>query len=186
MLPPAPHRYWHYLAHKLGDAVLILPPDFAVHVINAFHTRAKEMDVPLLKLALFLDPKYRKAAMQQAEQTPSGTNDSGPNGSSGPLPPPLIKLMEEAGLLGQRLGFTKEEVDDLFVAMGAYAFGREPFGKTELGPVAFWACVGSSSSRGAVLLATLAMKLRDVKPTAATPEQVCHQSGLVRSFVGKS
>jgi hypothetical protein len=173
------NRYWHFLARKLGAAVTALTDiEFAQHVINAFHMRAKEMDVPLLKLALFLDPKYRQAALQQAAP---------PVGSSSALVP-LAKLQHEAGVLAQRLGYSEDEVTAMFDAMERYAYNLEPFNKQETQPRQYWVAVnstqpGSSAGgegvaagrSGAQLLANIAQKLQDVKPTAATPEQVTGQ-----------
>jgi hypothetical protein len=150
--------------------------DFAQHVINAFHVRAKEMDVQLLKLALFLDPKYRQAALQQA--APSVSNSTAPI--------PLAKLQHEAGVLAQRLGYSEDEVTAVFDAMERYAYNLEPFNKQETQPRQYWVAVNSTAQpgssaggegqaagrSGAQLLANIAQKLQDVKPTAATPEQV--------------
>lgn len=134
--------------------------------------------MPLLKLALFLDPKYRQAALQQA--APSGSNSS--------APVPLAKLQHEAGVLAQRLGYSEDEVVAMFDAMERYAYNLEPFNKLETQPRQYWVAVnstqpGSSADGeghatgrgGAQLLANIAQKLLDVKPTAATPEQVTRQ-----------
>ena len=43
-----------------------LPEGFQQHIIWAFSTRAKQQDQVLCRLALFLDPRYRHAALSSS------------------------------------------------------------------------------------------------------------------------
>lgn len=166
-------RYWHYLARKLDAALSKVPDDdYRQHVLGAFYARAKEMDVPLLKLALFLDPKYRQAALSSS------------NGAAAIQS--LAKLQVEAGQLAQKLGYTEEEVGGLFVQMRAYAFNQAPFNLSITDPGTYWmAVVGSASgTTSPQLLANIATRLLEVKPTATTPEQVpCDQHAVMQHGV---
>jgi hypothetical protein len=171
------------LARKLEAALLQVPDDdYRQHVIGAFYARAKEMDVPLLKLALFLDPRYRQAALSSSR---GGSGDSGgassSSNSSAAAMQTLAKLQVEAGQLAQKLGYTEEEVGGLFLQMKAYAFNQSPFNVSITNPETYWtAVVGNNSSSGSSsstvnspqLLASIATRLLEIKPTATTPEQV--------------
>jgi hypothetical protein len=41
----------------------MLPEDYQVHIIWAVANRAKQQDMVLCRLALFLDPRFRRAAL---------------------------------------------------------------------------------------------------------------------------
>jgi hypothetical protein len=200
-------RYWHYLGWVLGQAVAQVPDSsYKQHVINAFHQRAKEMDVPLLKLALFLDPRYRQAATRSA--------GAGTDGLSSSTSPQMAALLKEAGQLAQRLGYSQEEVRQLMVQMRCYAANKAPFNQQDLMPSTYWnsvvageagvqvqappppadaaaqdaeaaaAAAGRPAGAGQAvsgpqLLANIPTRLLDVKPSAMAPEQVgaAHSGG---------
>jgi hypothetical protein len=53
-------RYWLYLNRSVGEQLEALQdPEYKQHVLKAFNKRAVEMDSPLCRLALFLDPRFR-------------------------------------------------------------------------------------------------------------------------------
>lgn len=41
----------------------VLPEDYQIHIIWAVAKRAKQQDMVLCRLALFLDPRFRQAAL---------------------------------------------------------------------------------------------------------------------------
>lgn len=185
------NRCWHTLACKLTAAVAALPdPAFAQHVTNAFYTHAKETNIPLLQLALFLEPSSRLAALQQQAIPPAGSSNSNSSSSSSSVCPALARLQLEAGTLAQRLGWSENEVLSLFQAMAAYACNQEPFSSQQALPCLYWRDVaaaaqqyGSSagaegeassgcSATGVQLLADMAQRLLGARITAATQEQV--------------
>ena len=95
-------RYWHYLARQLGEAVKQLPDvEYQQHIINAFHQRAKEMDVGLLKLALFLSPRYRQAALKTSDSSAAGSSSGSSSGSAAARQAAMLKLQSVAGKLAQ-------------------------------------------------------------------------------------
>lgn len=202
-------RYWHYLQRVLEPVVVQLldrQRGFGLRVVQAFNARATEMDVPLLKLALFLDPKYRRAAIRMSvsnvsPRTNSGGSSGGDSGSggdgsasggssgggsgSGSAPDDattgIAALQTEAGKLAQKLGYSQDDVLQLYVLMDMYAYNRPPFNKSQLAPRAYWvAVVGSPATAGGTaaaaerpeLLANIALRLLETKPTATSIEQV--------------
>ena len=56
-------RCWLYLSKELGAALEGVPQDFQIHIIWAVAKRAKQQDMVLCRLALFLDPRFRQAAL---------------------------------------------------------------------------------------------------------------------------
>jgi hypothetical protein len=56
-------RCWLYLSKELGAVLDAVPEDYQIHIIWAVAKRAKEQDMVLCRLALFLDPRFRKAAL---------------------------------------------------------------------------------------------------------------------------
>ena len=54
-------RYWVFLTKSIEKRLEEFPTEFAKHVIFAFNKRTLEMSLPTTRLALFLDPRYRKA-----------------------------------------------------------------------------------------------------------------------------
>lgn len=171
------------MARKLEAALPQVPDNaYRQHVIGAFHARAKEMDVPLLKLALFLDPRYRQAALSSNSSTSGGGGGSdgasSSSNSGAAAMQSLAKVQVEAGLLAQKLGYTEEEVGGLFLEMKAYAHNRAPYNIGITNPETYWmAVIGSNNSSSSTvnnpqLLASIATRLLEIKPTATTPEQV--------------
>lgn len=59
-------RCWLYLADALGKVLTPLPESFQTHMFWAFSSRAKQQDQMLCRLALFLDPLYRRAALSSS------------------------------------------------------------------------------------------------------------------------
>lgn len=60
-------RYWLYLNLSVRDVLPSIPDnDYRRHVLIAFNRRAVEMDSQLSRLALFLDPRYKKVASNDA------------------------------------------------------------------------------------------------------------------------
>jgi hypothetical protein len=172
---------------------------FRIHLKTHFNSRAKEMDVPLLKLALFLDPRYRQAAIKVSAGSSTVPNSSSSSSSSNgshlaafvdSTTKGLAALKLEAAKLAQQLGYSREEVQELFKLMVSYAYNRAPFNVSELSPDIYWeavlgspedaaataaAAVGSAAAAGRArpeLLANIAIKLREVKPTGTSAEQV--------------
>jgi hypothetical protein len=114
--------------------------------VEAFNVRAKEMDVPLLKLALFLDPRYRQAAIQGAARSSAATNasssgDGGGGGSISILSLGLAALKIEAGKLAQKLGYSMQDVTDLYSEMSSYASNKPPYKQQDLTPSSYWVAV---------------------------------------------
>jgi hypothetical protein len=61
-------RCWLYLSKEIGAVLDAVPEDYQIHIIWAVAKRAKEQDMVLCRLALFLDPRFRQAAL-------AGSND---------------------------------------------------------------------------------------------------------------
>jgi hypothetical protein len=188
---------------------LLQVPDhsYRLWVTAAFNNRAKEMDVPLLKLALFLDPRYRQAAIKVSAGSTAGTSGSSDGSSGGnsmfvdSTTQGLAALKVEAGTLAQKLGYSKDEVSELYTLMQDYAYNRPPFNKQDLTPSTYWVAVlGASMDAAAVrtsttatgsrrpgLLANIAIKMLELKPTATSIEQVrgttMHTAGCLTSCV---
>jgi hypothetical protein len=193
---------------KASEDVFALDLSYLQRMLDSFNRRAKEMDVPLLKLALFLDPRYRQAAIKlSAGSSAAPSSSSSASGSSGAgssngsslavfldsTTKGLAALKLEAAKLAQKLGYNESEVRELFKVMEDYAYNRPPFNKHDLSPDIYWeavigspadaagaaaAAVGSAAVAGRVrpeLLANIAIKLREIKPTATSAEQVCNQ-----------
>lgn len=157
-------RYWLYLMDKLGAAVnnLQLPTEYKQHLIWGFAKRAKQQDMPLCRLALFLDPRYRQAAMQGA--------------SSG-----MTGLLVAAAELAKAQGWAEERTKDLMAQMSAYSSGEAPFDVAVPGlcAKAWWRCVASSAN--AAELAEVAGILLDVVPHAGAGERGFSHMGLFES-----
>lgn len=56
-------RCWLYLSKELGAALDAVPEDYQIHIIWAVAKRAQQQDMVLCRLALFLDPRFRQAAL---------------------------------------------------------------------------------------------------------------------------
>jgi hypothetical protein len=56
-------RCWLYLSKEIGAVLDALPENYQIHIIWAVAKRAKEQDMVLCRLALFLDPRFRQAAL---------------------------------------------------------------------------------------------------------------------------
>jgi len=80
----------------LGAAVEQLRDEaYRQHVIAAFNERAKEMDVVLLRLTLFLHPQFRRAAITVSSSSNSSMDD------------PVALLQTKATELAAQLGYTR-------------------------------------------------------------------------------
>uniref|UniRef100_A0A383VUA2 DUF659 domain-containing protein n=1 Tax=Tetradesmus obliquus TaxID=3088 RepID=A0A383VUA2_TETOB len=160
---------------------------------------AARNNIPLLQLALFLEPSSRLAALQQQAIPPAGSSNSSSSSSSSSVCPALSRLQLEAGTLAQRLGWSENKVLSLFQAMAAYACNQEPFSSQQALPCLYWRDVaaaaqqyGSSagaegeassgcSATGVQLLADMAQRLLGARITAATQEQVSRRIGCSNS-----
>jgi hypothetical protein len=147
---------------------------YSAWVIRSFNGRSLEMDVPLLKLALFLDPRYRQAAIKMSAGS-SSSDDSSSSVVVSDVTKGLAALKTTAGKLAQQQGYSQDEVMQLFNLMDLYAHNRHPFNQQSTTPTAYWTAVLASPTAAAAkpeLLARLGLKLSVVRPTAAAIEQV--------------
>lgn len=153
-------RCWLYLADALGKVLAPLPEGFQTHIIWAFSTRAKQQDQPLCRLALFLDPRYRQAALRSSSNS-------------------MAAFVEEAAKFGYLQGWDEEKINQLLSQLSKYSSYHAPFGLPASGigfsPRMWWSTVGQNAD-GAVL-GELAGVLLDVVPHAAGPERVFSQMG---------
>ena len=61
-------RYWVFLARDLAQALTVGSSlegslEFKKHVVKSYCKRLQEMDLPIGRLALLLDPRYRRAVL---------------------------------------------------------------------------------------------------------------------------
>lgn len=154
-------RCWLYLADALGKVLTPLPESFQTHIIWAFSTRAKQQDQVLCRLALFLDPRYRQAALSS-----SSSNI-------------MASFVQESARFGYLQGWDEEKINQLLSQLSSYSTYNAPFNLPASG-IGFscrtwWSAVGHNAD-GAVL-AEMAGVLLDVVPHAAGPERVFSQMG---------
>jgi hypothetical protein len=152
-------RYWLYLGKELGAALDGLPADFQQHVMWAFSSRAKQQDMVLCRLALFLDPRYRKAAKSATEQ---GTTR---------------EFLNAASRLGHKQGWCAQSVKTMLQQMQSYGLCAAPFDAPcdgeHFDPKVWWQDLSETAPR----LSELAIILLDIVPHAAQPERVFSTMG---------
>lgn len=156
-------RYWLYLA-RTYDALLPSMPEhaagFALHVAEQYNKRAKELASPLCRLALFLDPRYRSAAV--AASTPEKMDE---------LMITAGKIMKAYGNSAARVQAALDQMEDYTSARGV--FGRAIDMRT-FNLSSWWRSVQDTSNEPLVALALL---LAEVVPHAASPECVFSTMG---------
>ena len=135
---------------------------FAVHVAARFERRSREMDTPYLRLALFLDPRF-KLAVKTAE------NYSG-------------ELQRLAVSIAKRRGYSFTQCINLRTQLLQYQAGVDSVWTTALqgltastSPVTFWSALRCRD--GFKELATLALVLHSIPPHAAGPERLFSAMG---------
>lgn len=155
-----PYRCWLYLADALGQALTPLPESFQTHIIWAFSSRAKQQDQVLCRLALFLDPRYRQAAISSSSNI-------------------MASFVQEAAQFAYLQGWEEEKINKLLSQLSKYGSYHTPFNLLASGPgfscQSWWSTVGQNAD-GAEL-AEMAGVLLDVVPHAAGPERVFSQMG---------
>jgi hypothetical protein len=155
-------RCWLYLAGALGKVLTLtpLPEGFRTHIIWAFSTRAKQQDQLLCRLALFLDPRYRQAALSSSSNA-------------------MASFVQESARLGYLQGWDEEKINQLLLQLSSYSSYHAPFQLPASGAGfscrMWWSIVGLNAD-GAVL-AEMAGVLQDVVPHAAGPERAFSQMG---------
>lgn len=153
-------RCWLYLADALGKVLAPLPEGFQQHIIWAFSTRAKQQDQVLCHLALFLDPRYRQAALSSSSNI-------------------MASFVQESAQFGYLQGWDQEKINQLLSQLSNYSRYLAPFNLPASGTgfscQTWWSTVGQNAD-GAVL-AEMAGVLLDVVPHAAGPERVFSQMG---------
>lgn len=157
---------WLYLANELGSAMEGLPNDFRQHIMWAISTRAKQQDLVLCHLALFLDPRYRKAAkLSTADRS-------------------IAEFTKAAGKLAHNQGFSEDKLTSTLQQLQLYSLAKSPF---DLPAIAYLQCRAESDvkvwwlsmAESAPDLSELALILLDVAPHAADPELGVQRYGLV-------
>lgn len=152
-------RYWLYLGQQLSAALESLPAGFQQHILWAFSTRAKQQDMVLCRLSLFLDPRYRQAAKSVA---PDGTTR---------------EFLQAAAELGHKQGWSQQAVTTMGHQMQQYGLGQKPFdapcGGPGFDPKMWWLDLAEAAPK----LSELACILLDVVPHAAQPERTFSTMG---------
>lgn len=100
----------------------------------------------------------------------------------------LTAIKSTAGQLAQKLGYSQDEVRELYKQMSAYANNKPPYNRVDLTPSSYWVdVVGTAAAAGGPaapeqpadgpqLLASIAVRLLEVTPTAASAEQVSNST----------
>jgi hypothetical protein len=149
---------------ELGAVLDDLPLDYQEHIIWAVSVRAKEQDTVLMRLALFLDPRFRQAAS---------------NSSSNGMHDFITRLSEYAASQGWDQG----RINGVLGQLSQYGLGQPPFdqpcasGTTSSGFSASMWWLTLRTHAAAADLAELALVLLEVVPHAATPERVFSTMG---------
>lgn len=149
-----------YLAHALGEVLPNVPDGFQAHIIWAFSTRAKQQDQIMCRLALFLDPRFRQAAISSSSNM-------------------MASFVEEAAKFGHLQGWDATKINQLMQQLSNYAEFQPPFNmpvtSTGFSCKVWWSTVGKNAD--AAVLAELAEVLQDVVPHAAAPERTFSTMG---------
>ena len=139
-----------------------VPEGFQEHIIWAFSKRAKQQDMVLCRLALFLDPRFRQAALNSSSSATT-----------------MSQFISTAAKYGHSQGWDAAKINTLLMQLSHYSDCIPPFDLAYTGPGfncrSWWSTVGKDAA-GAVL-AELAGVLLDVVPHAAGPERVFSQMG---------
>eukprot|EP00775_Hariotina_reticulata_P003312 gene3312-3588_t len=156
-------RYWLYLAHHLGTQLDSLPLEYQSHIMWAFSKRARQQDMPLCRLALYLDPRFRQAASKGIDS--------------------MAELVTKAAEYAHSQGYDAETIQLVLAQLAAYGRAKAPFHlpTTAAAPGAQFSCKDWWSTvamdAGGAALAELALVLLDVVPHAAEPERVFSKMG---------
>jgi hypothetical protein len=166
-------RYWCYLAKELQDPLCKTGQrDVIATAAACFNARAKEMDTPLIRLALLLDPRFKHLA----------------NVSTNPQSAPTVKLLTvTGGTVLKKRGYGKEAFLRFTSQLTMYIAGEAPFNTTCSSDSAsvnmYWRALSLDSR--ASELSRLAVLLREVCPHAAALERTFSLFGLVQTDVRK-
>jgi hypothetical protein len=125
----------------------------------AFSSRAKQQDMPLARLALFLDPRFRQA---DKSATTQGTSR---------------EFLQAAADLGHKQGWSQQAVRNMLQQMQAYGLGTAPFDApcdgSDFDCKLWWQDLAESAPK----LSELACILLDIVPHAAQPERAFSTMG---------
>ncbi|GAQ90649.1 hypothetical protein KFL_006670070 [Klebsormidium nitens] len=156
-------RYFLYLGQQVKkvQANELLPLDFKNHCVLTFNKRFKEMDHPILHLALFLHPYYKAAADQRSQ---------------------FLTISTTAVELWKNYGHSPAEVKQLMHEMVMYKAGEGPFGLV-IAPETFdlrlwWQTVRNKQYN---TLAALALIIADIVPHAGDIERVFSMMGWMQN-----
>lgn len=143
-----------------------LPEGFQTHIIWAFSARAKKQDQVLGRLALYLDPRFRQAALR----------------GDGNL---MCDFGTAATTFGHAQGWPQEKLTKLLEQLGNYGDYKPPFNQPCDGSCRSWWSNCGKNEDGAAL-AELAGVLFDVVPHAAAPERVFSLMGWYEGATSSS
>lgn len=155
-------RFWAYMASALQASVqpLLYDPEmrgFALHAAKAFNTRSKEMDTPYLRLALFLDARFKTCVKTTGEH--------------------WQELQTLAIDIARRRSYTLEQGRALSHQLHAYNTGlagvwpevlQSPSLNIATSPVEFWTPMRERVPE----LAELALAIHAIVPHAASAERL--------------
>jgi hAT family C-terminal dimerisation region len=145
-------RYWLYLAKALTRNVVGLPSSFKQHAFYVFNKRWAEGDLPIIRLALFLDPRYRAVSTSRNQ---------------------LQSLIDAAARHWQKCSHSQDEEAALCNQIRAYYARARPFDIPHGGPGFdvrnWWASITDDA---ATQLRALATKLFSIVPHGASVERL--------------
>jgi hypothetical protein len=122
-------RCWLYLAKELGEVLTSVPEGFQEHIIWAFSKRAKQQDMVLCRLALFLDPRFRQAALSSSSSATT-----------------MSQFISTAAKYGHSQGWDAAKINTLLMQLSHYSDCIPPFDLAYTGPGfncrSWWSTVG--------------------------------------------
>ena len=139
--------------------------DFREHAAQAFHRRCKEVDIPIIKLAMFLDPRFKTAAVFNPDPK---------------HPSSFAQLKAYGASILQRRGYSRDDVVHLCGQMDQYLAGVGSFSNPVCGPIRQWWEAAGAAAKAPQLMA-LAVLLVDIVPHAAAPERLLSMLGWYNS-----
>ena len=166
--------------------------DFQKHCIVAFNRRCAELNLPLCRMALFLDPRYKAAV-----DTPQGFRSIVRTVSrsfsvynlivatvykSGSMQLRACSTLQALGVMKNR-GYSGEDCSALITQLQAYKISRAPFDALLGKPEDFSAQHWWRSIDESLIIVQLAVFLYDGVPHAATVERLFSIMGWYHSAV---
>lgn len=154
-------RYWIYIGRALARCIQtseiggVFTQEYKKHIVDVYTRQVDKLDMKLCKLALFLDPRFRSAAV-------------GTSSEDG-----LKSIIHTAVEIMKNRRFRNSDLNQLIRQMHAYRTGQAPFNSvcTSFDNRVWWMSIGGVKEDREMIV-NLAIVVQEIAPHTANRDQL--------------